>query len=479
MFELKVNDYKRNIVDIPNSGTIPCPNCRNYIYTTDKKCPYCGCTVGFERTRSFIKNQNTDLSENEIRFYKNGMYSLHWDEYETLSQYSCVECSDFYDVDGNCIFPKEYQKYEKEFYEDAGRFIIYKSQSNGQLVCGLFSTEGKAVVDFVCDALIADKYRLSRSNPYIICKYKGKTGIIDINNNCHLSFEYEDCRILDYENMIVAVKDNGKWGARSLEIPEIIPCMYEDIGYCSPKEKLISVKQDGLWGFVDYKNYLQIPCSYEDVYRFNDGVCSANYEGKRILLNTNGQIVKERRKKISDSLFQVSRGGELFYIDSKGNKAFNVECDSMHNYHEYSKTITIKKGNKYGVIDLKGRVVIPPIYDSISNSRLNFIVEKDNKVGVVDYQSRIVIPIQYESIYPVEGYGELFQVYETLEKEYNGNKFRKKYTGIMDSRGKIIIPAIHTSIGTFVNGFAECESFHAGKGRYRGIMDLFGNYIEQ
>ncbi len=59
-----------------------------------------------------------------------------------------------------------------------------------------------------------------------------------------------------------------------------------------------------------------------------------------------------------------------------------------------------KKGNKYGFIDKKGRVTIPPIYDQ-AFPFVNGLayVDLSGKVGYIDKKGEVIIPIKYNQLW--------------------------------------------------------------------------------
>lgn len=85
-------------------------------------------------------------------------------------------------------------------------------------------------------------------------------------------------------------------------------------------------------------------------------------------------------------------------------------------------------GDKWGYIDISGKIVIPLVYQyAYPFEKDGFaIVKKDNKFGVIDKRNNIYIGLNYEDIYYLDG--NRFVV-----------KLNDKY-GLVDINNKIIIP---------------------------------------
>ena len=72
--------------------------------------------------------------------------------------------------------------------------------------------------------------------------------------------------------------------------------------------------------------------------------------------------------------------------------------------------LIVKINDNFGVIDINGRMIIPPIYQSIEpvmGEELNvafYIVKQQDMLGVCDLYGKILIPIQYKRISPGNDY---------------------------------------------------------------------------
>ncbi len=160
----------------------------------------------------------------------------------------------------------------------------------------------------------------------------------------------------------------------------------------------------------------------------------------------------------------------------KLGKQFNLDLHSNYSM-KYNKAIYLKDA-KWGYMDYHGNIIIPPIYEYAFDFKSErAIVIKDNKRGVIDKKNKIIIPLAFDDIkqkrnnyfkvsknnndnieYLLNNKGE-----QLISKPYEftgrlvENKRRIKENGkygVVNEKGKNIIPAKYDSLGIFHQGYA-------------------------
>jgi len=123
--------------------------------------------------------------------------------------------------------------------------------------------------------------------------------------------------------------------------------------------------------------------------------------------------------------------------------------------------------DKYGLVDGKGKLILPPIYDRIlldSPEKPLIGVVIENNCGFADTTGNIVIPLEYE--YDPDAYYLCFRNGLALVKK-NG------LYGFIDESGKIAIPLIYSDASSFdEHGFARVKKETGGDAIY---IDNKGN----
>jgi hypothetical protein len=119
-------------------------------------------------------------------------------------------------------------------------------------------------------------------------------------------------------------------------------------------------------------------------------------------------------------------------------------------YDWKNQLFTVKKGTKYGLIDINNKVVLPCEYDSFweeSRNELGTLI-KNKKYGVITSKGIVVIPCKYDDLY--------FTVDNTIVAtliDANDKTNRNRKLGLLDANGKLMTSFIYDEIETIDYGF--------------------------
>ena len=100
--------------------------------------------------------------------------------------------------------------------------------------------------------------------------------------------------------------------------------------------------------------------------------------------------------------------------------------------------VVVGKGDRYGVVDLEGRTVIPLQYDQVVPA-LNgerFLLFSDTLMGIADRSGRMVVPMEYDA--------EMYAEFDAVTFRYGLIVMSKggKY-GVLDSTGRTVVPMVY------------------------------------
>lgn len=207
----------------------------------------------------------------------------------------------------------------------------------------------------------------------------------------------------------------------------VVPAVYDDIrryqdfdGYW---DKLI-IEKAGYFGLMD--SNLQV--LFSPIYR-----CSAdsNYygypehnilngeyikvfkEGKCGLINDHGDVLIDFKYDnllpIHDSMIiglinkALINPNQYFWKNVQACEIYDAKFKLITSLNEYDqieyngiKRFIVKKDNLVGVVDHKGKVIIPIEYNSLAPQDNDYYVVKGNKSGVISLEGKVLIPIEYE-----------------------------------------------------------------------------------
>jgi len=297
----------------------------------------------------------------------------------------------------------------------------------------------------------------------------GKQGLLDQNFKISIPIVYDylqRCYSCNESTNIYLVGNNRKYGVVRVNGTEIIPLKYSGISFLLPG--LIMTKAGkNLYGMVDSNG--------------------------KVLADTIYSSIRRRRDANLIDLTTAIRS-KVGLMDLKGNILLKPVYDYIGNFENGFTSIGLN--DKQGIIDKGGMVIIEPIYESVIYKKPYYTVKRDGKYGILSSAGKVIVPIDYNSIYPV---GNNFYFEKGLDKGlmtadkkvFKQLKYQEiipsygalvikedeKY-GVIDSSGKIIIPVVYESIEQR-QSFLRDGTLKAKKGGKSLFIDRYGNEFDQ
>ncbi|MBD1367534.1 WG repeat-containing protein [Mucilaginibacter sp. ZT4R22] len=312
-------------------------------------------------------------------------------------------------------------------YADGVGYVMANKNKKG----GVFNLQGKQIVPFEYDPGFIMQYRIGFG-----VKKNQKKGIVSKDGAVLVQPIYDDVDPF-YEtamNDLVKVRLGEKYGIVNLKGQTVIPVEFDWIG--EEKGLLKVVTADKRFGLYEKTGKVVIPADYKwiiDSDTENSNVIilkKANNTYNFLNKNTQQALLKESVSSYGyvntqDGLYNpFSSGGKLLLLlKAKSGKvgmlneitgALDVPMiydDIIQRFEGGKHTYySVRKGQKYGLIDDANKVVIPLLYDAIDISLVypddytkmpstyTIIVAKAGKFGAVNLENRVVIPFQYSNL---------------------------------------------------------------------------------
>ena len=201
----------------------------------------------------------------------------------------------------------------------------------------------------------------------------------------------------------------------------------------NPEEELIStisyypVYINGKWGVIDNNGNNVIIASYDEMIVIPNNkkaifVCTYDVQDSTGEYKT--KVVNEKNEEILTGYDKIEA------IDN---------YDSKQNIWFEDNLLRVKKGDKYGLIDFDGKVILNCEYDSIyalKGVTENILIEKDGKVGLVNSKGQTIINTEYTGIQILEeGYKSEYLVVGTDGK-----------CGIVGTSGAVVLNPVYDEI---------------------------------
>ncbi len=252
---------------------------------------------------------------------------------------------------------------------------------------------------------------------------------------------YDSNNNLWYEKDVLLVKKDDKYGLIDFKGKELLKCEYDSIETLKGITNSYLAKKDGKVGLIDNIGAVVIDTEYTDIKpvstKAEDGYIVTDDNKKMGVVKRNNSVVVELKyddiKQIcADDKYVVKEGSNWQIIDKEGNTYLQNKFDEVINMQ--SNGITIKKDNKYGVIDLDtAEEKIPVKYQDMSYAfDNNYIYKENNLYGVMNISGETVLNPEYETlIYRSEAGFLEGSKKGSFETEFIGTDFEVKQTGIL------------------------------------------------
>lgn len=334
---------------------------------------------------------------------------------------------------------------------------------------------------------------------------KTDNGVFILRSFDTLKTAYNDIQRLTHDGLLARFKQGDRWGVVDQTGKERMPAIY-NIVYEDYNTRLIVVDSAGWRSLLD-ANLQPIAAGPFDGLSFFtwEGVAIATRQGNAKLIDRNGQTIAERNNTLMQEymdhffLAQDRTTGAMELIDSKGRSILPAGIQptgysgsiilattpdkKMGVFHaaripllqpiydevffgntddEDTQCFQVRRGDKWGVVDITGKQLIPFVYDKISLFSKGYATAVLNKKGgVISDQNKIVIPFIYDQT-----------AYEFNEQGLLRVKKDGKY-GFLNKSGAVVIPIVYS----FVNEDFEQGLSLAQKDGKWGFLDPKGKSV--
>lgn len=158
------------------------------------------------------------------------------------------------------------------------------------------------------------------------------------------------------------------WGLVDTKGKFIVPIgMYDKINEFYDNG-LASVKADGKYGFIDTKGELVIPLMYDYAFGFSDGLAEVEYQGLYGVIDVNNRTVIDFKHQhlelLKSNRIAVKDDDRYALMDIHSTLLTGYEYDLIMDL-DFQGLYRVEQSNKYGVINTKGEIVVPVMYDAV------------------------------------------------------------------------------------------------------------------
>lgn len=344
----------------------------------------------------------------------------------------------FIDYETKPIIPIKYDS----IYNVIGDFLVVNKGSKN----GAFNYSG--------EKLLPIKYaKIFGRNKNRFMLVENSKGLSLLNKKAKPIFKTKLDRVDMYDNAIF-VNANGKYAlvTNSIKTEFIYDSLTTNKYLKTDKIKKLNPKRNYSFKHKKLNKIIVIK---------NEKVGMVDTLNNTIIPIENDGITYESFKKYYTTIKDKKKGVYLL----KCNHYFPPEYDNV--YMDGTTFLQVTKDRKKGLIDdATGEFILPIEYERIYKQDTIFVVTKNKKKGVVNRKGKQLIPNKYDDIDNLGGF---------LSHEYDGLLKVKIDTlyGLVNGKNKTLLPVKYTWLNDF-----EDKLVIAGINRKYGLFDGNGNEIQ-
>ena len=229
---------------------------------------------------------------------------------------------------------------------------------------------------------------------------------------------YDENNNLWYEENVLLVEKDGKYGLIDFKGNEILKPSYEKIYTLKGIRNSIITEIDNKKGVVSHLGQVLVENKYEEIKSLgqNTRLYIVKLDGKygvEGILDCKYQDIKPLNNK---EIFCVKEDGKYKVIDTEEKAVFNEKFDNIETIKE--NIIVYKYKDKYCAYDIKNSKKLSKTYKTLKYTANNlFISRTNNNYGIIDINGEIKVKEEYSNI----NYYEDINIYELEGKDLQVN----------------------------------------------------------
>jgi len=211
-----------------------------------------------------------------------------------------------------------------------------------------------------------------------------------------------------YENNVLRVNQNGKWGLIDFSGNIVLNCEYDEIISLKSVTENFLIKKNGKVGLVNSKGQEIIKTEYKEIRTLKEG-----YKNEYLIMDENNNLGVIST---SGTVILTPAYKEIKFLGNTENYAVNIEGtwtlirkngEVLNNSYNYisikGENVVVEKGGKYGIVTTRGEEKIAPTYEKLEYAfSVYYIAKQGEKYGIINIDNETVIPFDYMNMYYIE-----------------------------------------------------------------------------
>ncbi|SHI37023.1 WG containing repeat-containing protein [Hymenobacter daecheongensis DSM 21074] len=208
---------------------------------------------------------------------------------------------------------------------------------------------------------------------------------------------------------LVPFRRGAKWGYADPSRRLVLPLLYDEAGPFVGE--VAWIRQGTLYGYIDGAGNPITPVQFTKAGNFHRGRATVELNGETYDLDTSGNRLTTPADPEPESDFLTH--GDVTHKDGKVGFRFTVGQTVVPPIYDeirenYNGLLFVRQGPKWGVLNDKGKPVLPLAFDAIRATEANGfalpVVEQQGRFGYLADDGRLLVPPKYQAAEPfVEG----------------------------------------------------------------------------
>lgn len=280
------------------------------------------------------------------------------------------------------------------------KYLKKKESKTGKkgMFFGILDTRGMVLEEFVYETIAMNQYNWasvldkSTEKTYYLHNEKGKitkleAGTLDFNFNN----EIEKYTMGDKSGY---VRRDGKI---------MIEPKYKVLGEYT--DYTMASENGSNFGYLSKTGEILIPFDYAKISAFNDGYASVCKQNKWYVIDGKNNVTLTTDMDYlgiySEGVIPAKKGDKAGFISLDGKEVIPFKYEMVSSVHK-GKFNYLENG-KWGIKDVKGKVLLAPAYENISNFYDEFgnkLMVNAGKYGLLDSKEKEILPPTFDQIIP-------------------------------------------------------------------------------
>lgn len=242
-------------------------------------------------------------------------------------------------------------------------------------------------------------------------------------------------------------------------------------------EGFAAVQVDNQWGFIDTTGQMVIRPRFAAAFYFREGVGTVDNEQGTVLIDKSGNVISSGYNTIdfiADGRAPVLRVDKWGFLDLQGKVVIPIEYDSMRPFS--GGLAPVQKDDKWGYIDRDGKIVIPFQFDEADSFASGLApVKLGEDSGFIDKSGKFAFHLNFKS--SLGFFGINSSGLDIADSDVAGYWTDDGRFGYVNTSGKVIWePTAGGPSDMVIGGETEAEKVESCKGMPQSVQEQIASF---